>query len=188
MPFQIGAGNQMTKTESRCAVQLLTQISSEWHYRTRFSAALYHKQQAWNVSRPFYSMRKAVVQRVGNDVWWWLWRCRARSWSVFSGWLLEMVLGTSLGTKLAVIKGLPEEPSHISGNCSLALTWWEVRVKALCCVLLSGAQYGAGWTIYIKHFFCSADLLCTTRQLRIAHHMPSQIIGSLWLGRISGII
>lgn len=42
----------------------------------------------------------------------------------------------------------------------LALTWWEVRVKALCCVLLSGAQYGTGWTIYIKHFFCSADLLC----------------------------
>lgn len=30
---------------------------------------------------------------------------------------LGMVLGTSLGTKLTVIRGLPEEPSHISGNC-----------------------------------------------------------------------
>lgn len=30
---------------------------------------------------------------------------------------LGMVLGTGLGTKLTVIRGLPEEPSHISGNC-----------------------------------------------------------------------
>lgn len=41
---------------------------------------------------------------------------------VLSGWLWKMVLGTGLGTKLAVIRGLPEETSNISGNYSLALT------------------------------------------------------------------
>lgn len=49
--------------------------------------------------------------------------------------------GTGPGTELAVIRGLPEEKSNISGNYSLALTGWEVPVKALCWVLLSGAEY-----------------------------------------------
>lgn len=81
------------------------------------------------------------------------------NWCVFGCWLWKVVLGTGLGTTLTVIRGLSEETSNISGNYSLALTWWEVPVKALWWVLLSGAEYWSRWDTYIQHFLRSADLL-----------------------------
>lgn len=48
-------------------------------------------------------------------------KVQCKELGVFSCWLRKMVLGTGLGTKLAVIRGLLEETSNVSGNYSLAL-------------------------------------------------------------------
>lgn len=85
----------------------LRTVQSEWRW-------------TWEMSRLFCSMKKSSCREVGNDVMMFP-KAHARIWGVFSSWLWNRMSGTGLGTKLAVVRGLPEETSIISRNYSLAL-------------------------------------------------------------------
>lgn len=77
--------------------------------------------QTWEMhAKTFLLHEKSSCRAVGNDVRMFQ-RAHARIWGVFRGWPWNVMSGTGLGTKLAVIRGLPEESSSISGNYSLAL-------------------------------------------------------------------
>lgn len=78
----------------------LKTVQSEWR-------------QTWEMSRLSCSMKS---REVGNDVVMFP-KAHAEIWGVFSCWLS----GTGHGTKLAVIRGLPEETSNVPGNYLLAL-------------------------------------------------------------------
>lgn len=106
-------------------VVLWTEMSSKWHCRTRNSKP-WVKNSAVRVNanmgdaKTFLLHEKSSCRAVGNDVRMFQ-RAHARIWGVFRGWPWNVMSGTGLGTKLAVIRGLPEESSSISGNYSLAL-------------------------------------------------------------------
>lgn len=138
-------------------------MSSKWHCRTGFSATLAHKQcrrwvqkQAWDVSRLFCTMKKVVVEQVGNDVWWRRSRCSARNW-VYSAagsgrWCLNWPWHQA-----GCYQGFARRNQQRFWELFVS-TRREVPVKALCWVLLSGAEYWARWTVYIQHFLWSTDL------------------------------
>lgn len=100
-------------------------MSSKWHCRTRNSkpwvknSAVRVKANVGDV-KTFLLHEKRSWRAVGNDVMMFP-RAHAMIWGVFRGWPWNVMSGTGLGTKLAVIRGLPEESSSISGIYSLAL-------------------------------------------------------------------
>lgn len=100
-------------------------MSSKWHCRTRnFKPWVENSSVRVKVNvgdvKTFLLHEKSSFREVGNDVMMFP-KAHARIWGVFSSWLWNMMSGTGLVTKLAVIRGLPEETNIISGNYSLAL-------------------------------------------------------------------
>lgn len=106
-------------------ILLWTEMSSKWHCRTRNfkpwveNSAVRVKANVLDV-KTFLLHEKSSCRAVGNDVMMFP-KAHAGIWGVFSSWIRNMMSGAGLGTKLAVIRALPEESSSISGNDSLAL-------------------------------------------------------------------
>lgn len=100
-------------------------MSSKWHCRTRNfkpwveKSAVRVKGNVLDV-KTFLLHEKSNCRAVRNDVMMSP-KAHARIWGVFSSCLWNMMSGAGLGTQLAVIRGLPEEISNISGNDLLAL-------------------------------------------------------------------
>lgn len=83
-------------------------MSSKWHCRTRNSkpwvknGAVRVKANVGDV-KTFLLREKRSCRAVGNDVMMFL-RAHALIWGVFRGWPWNVMSGTGLGTKLAVIR------------------------------------------------------------------------------------